>query len=570
MKKKTVKKILKGVALAFVVVVVISMFFVSYASTEKIKYGGTWSFDDAAGVLTVSGNVEMLQSDYGAPYAPWHESSENITSVIIEEGTTLIADNAFMFCGNLESITLPSSLKSIGKNAFEYCEKLKEVRISDLTAWCDVTFENELSHPLYYGGIIYVNDEPLTDLTFPQGKEKINFYTFMGCESLKSATIPEGIMYIGDYAFMNCINLESIKVPESVTSLGICTFQGCKKLKSIDIPENVRVINDGVFAGCESIESLVLPKELKSIGWYSFDGCKNLKSINIPEAVTTFDAGVFADCESLESIVLPDGLKHIGWTAFYNCKSLKSINIPTGVTYVSDDAFEGCDKLGDIEYSVVVEDYDGEEKTEISYDGRERFINERKVHYNSKNQLVEAGYMIKGACKVKKGATAVLGTAFDVGDITSVVLPDSVTFIDDSGFYSSEISYIHIPNSVEYIGEEAFNNTNLKTIAIPPSVKEIGHKAIGYVFSSSEDILARDIKVQGFTIRGAKGSAVESYARENGFEFIVCSQDELNETCSCLCHKTGILKLLWKTDSLLMKLFELGENCKCGAVHYSD
>lgn len=44
---------------------------------------------------------------------------DDIDKVVIPEGVVEISDEAFIFCDQLVSVTLPSTLKKIGKNAFQ-------------------------------------------------------------------------------------------------------------------------------------------------------------------------------------------------------------------------------------------------------------------------------------------------------------------------------------------------------------------------------------------------------------------------------------------------------------------
>jgi len=49
---------------------------------------------------------------------------QSLTSVIIPDSVTSIAENAFIYCDELTSVTIPSSVTSIGKDAFDGCGKL--------------------------------------------------------------------------------------------------------------------------------------------------------------------------------------------------------------------------------------------------------------------------------------------------------------------------------------------------------------------------------------------------------------------------------------------------------------
>ena len=66
-------------------------------------------------------------------------------------------------------------------------------------------------------------------------------------------------------------------------------------------------------------------------------------------------------------------------------------------------------------------------------------------------------------------------TAFRYSSVTSVTIPDSVTFISDSAFaYCSKLTNISIPNSVTAIGSFAFEGcTKLESITLPSSLLTI-------------------------------------------------------------------------------------------------
>ena len=63
-------------------------------------------------------------------------------------------------------------------------------------------------------------------------------------------------------------------------------------------------------------------------------------------------------------------------------------------------------------------------------------------------------------------------SAFDNKNLTSVTIPDSVTFIDNYAFFENQLTTLKIPSSVTYIGNEAFGkNDLLESISIGANVR---------------------------------------------------------------------------------------------------
>ncbi len=98
---------------------------------------------------------------------------EEVTSIVIPEGTTEVLDYQFYGLSSVTSITIPNSVTTIGKGAFA------------------------------------------------------------SCDSLVSITIPNSVTSIKDEAFANNINLTSIVIPSSVEEIGKDIFKECEKLTEI-------------------------------------------------------------------------------------------------------------------------------------------------------------------------------------------------------------------------------------------------------------------------------------------------------------------------------------------------
>ena len=139
---------------------------------------------------------------------------------------------AFEECKELTSITIPKSVKRVGYCAFDGCTSLNAVYISDMTAWCNITFDldgtygNTLdANPLYYAHNLYLNGSLISDLIIPDDITKIGEGTFIG-SNIKSVTVPKTVNTIWSYAFDGCDNLNDVYIySKSISSIDDNSFK---------------------------------------------------------------------------------------------------------------------------------------------------------------------------------------------------------------------------------------------------------------------------------------------------------------------------------------------------------
>lgn len=141
----------------------------------------------------------------------------NLTTIVIPDSVRSIAKYAFLSCTKLSSITIGNGVTSTtGTNVFGGCTNLKSVYISNLAAFCGISFYNHnYSAPFVYYANLYLNNVKVTDLIVPDGITRISNNAFRNCTSITSVVLPDSITSIESYGF-NTTALHSL-VCKSIT-----------------------------------------------------------------------------------------------------------------------------------------------------------------------------------------------------------------------------------------------------------------------------------------------------------------------------------------------------------------
>lgn len=151
------------------------------------------------------------------------ESCTSLTSITIGNGVTLIGEYAFYGCSSLKSVAFGRSIISFKANCFLSCN-IDTVRISDITAWCQNSFDGIGSHPSQLGSNLYINGELATNLVIPQSVSSIAPFAFYNCDNIENVTIAEGVVTVGTSAFEECSNLVTVDIPNSVFTIEKAAF----------------------------------------------------------------------------------------------------------------------------------------------------------------------------------------------------------------------------------------------------------------------------------------------------------------------------------------------------------
>ena len=430
-------------------------------------------------------------------------NGSEIHDLLIPKSVSSIGDFAFYGCSSLKSIHIQGSVSSVGTQAFYGCNGLTKVNISDVAAWCNISFSSFNDNPISYTRHLFVNDVEIKDLIIPSTVTSIGDNVFARCSELKSVTIPNSVVSIGEGAFYDCENLVSVSIPHSVVNIGAQAFlftpwydslssglvyigdvlYGYKGVMqpntSVAIKEGTVSISASAFEGCQDLVSVSFPNSVKTIGERAFSYCVRLNTVNITNGVVTIGDNAFSFCSGLSSIIIPNTVTSIGGGAFYSCTGLTSVNIPNSVTSIGNSAFSGCSGLA----SVTI----GNGVTTIGDDAFNNCSNLTEVIYNAVNcngRKVDEHIWFED-CQLKslligeqvKSIPAYL--ACGQKQLTSITIPNSVASIGDFAFSGcSGLSSVGISDNVTTIGNRAFQScSGLASLNIPNSVATIGSGA---------------------------------------------------------------------------------------------
>ena len=367
----------------------------------------------------------------------------------IRKGTKVVCDRAFCLCSSLTEIVIPNSVASIGDSAFLGCISLTEIVIPN-----SVICLNGNPFIGWKGKLECLSPSFVYEDNILFNKDKSRIISFRN-QKLTLYVIPNSATSIGDSAFYDSRSLSNIVIPNSVTSIGDSAFEGCNSLGSLVIPNSVINIGKGAFKWCKSLAEVVIPNSVTNIGEFAFCGCSSLAEVVIPNSVTNIGKGTFANCSYLADVVIPDGVTSIGNNAFMSCSSLEYISLPKSVICLNGNPF---------------------------------------FNWNGKLECLSPNFIYEDNILFNKDKSRII--SFRNQKLTSYVIPDSVTRIEDRAFSRCKsLVEVVIQNSVTSIGDRAFCGCkSLAKVVIPDSVTSIGDSAFrqdNFPYNLKQELISR-------------------------------------------------------------------------------
>ena len=304
----------------------------------------------------------------------------NLESVTFSPRLKWIGNQAFKNCRSIRAVALPGTVQEIGTEAFHSCPNLAtftypmtlkraikgfgrnvfgtyEINVQAATPvlHADCVERSLLSTDVTEGwvpvGVFTAEDLDHFGASIPD-------YAFVRRLDITSVEIPETAIGIGHSAFIGCHNLNHVAYPSQLERIGHSAFDSCYCISSANLPGSLVEIKDRAFANCRTLASLTFPPGLKTslkhFGNWVFGGCPllaadvrqgwsvSLTAEDFEEYGSVIPEMAFCGRRDITSIAFPPSVTVIGPNAFGDCRNLVSIFFPPYLKLIKSGAFTHC------------------------------------------------------------------------------------------------------------------------------------------------------------------------------------------------------------------------------------
>ena len=418
-----------------------------------------------------------------------YRCQSDAVTVSIRQGTTVIAEEAFINRVNLAAIVVPDGVSYIGSNAFKNCSALSQIEIPksvrdivanafDGTKW----YEDRKHEMIYINDLLYrVPAEIIVQSEQPTGSLSDKDAAEMAKSGVATQIVPNtdvivqgGTTTICTLAFANT-PVQKVQLPSTLTTIRYGAFQNCTALKQITLPESMTFIEGGAFQNCSALSSISVPQNVTYLGASAFSGCASLTSATLPQAITRISSGLFENCSSLTTVQASSALTSIGSRAFAETSALSSFTFPQTLTAVGAESFTGS--------GIVTANL----PQSVTYLGAGAFADCTKLVYAQVPAAIQAirERTFRNCTELKNVSIPegirYIGAAAFQNDVSlqTVDFAQSLLTICDNAFEGSGVGEgLVLPSALRTIGSRAFAGCmRLTSLTIPADVRKMGSQA---------------------------------------------------------------------------------------------
>ena len=270
------------------------------------------------------------------------------------------------------------------------------------------------------------------------------------------------VTVIGGSAFHDK-GLEAVIIPEGVTKIGGCYVCG-----------DGRYLSEGSYAfGENRLSYVALPNSLTLIGDYAFYG-NCLTFVDIPDSVTNIGEGAFAK-NLLTDIIIPAGVSSL-LTGTFTENMISNVVIPKNFRYMEagvfdrsvtlefepDGIFSMFDDFIVCKYLRRIDGNAVEVAAIFKYLGTDDDVVIPEKIWDLPVTAIEDEAFFAGYWNESDKTFVQIGH-----QISSIVIPESVTGIGENAFMGNRLTALKIPDSVDFIGTGAFAENMLASVSLP-------------------------------------------------------------------------------------------------------
>lgn len=415
-----------------------------------------------------------------------YRCQSDAVTVSIRQGTTVIAEEAFINRVNLAAIVVPDGVSYIGSNAFKNCSALSQIEIPksvrDIVA---NAFDGTKWYEDRKHGMIYINDllyrvpaEIIVQSEQPTGSLSDKDAAEMAKSGVATQVIPntnvivkEDITTICTLAFANT-PVQTVQLPSTLTTIRYGAFQNCTALKQITLPESMTFIEGGAFQNCSALTSISVPQNVTYLGASAFSGCTSLTSATLPQTITRISSGLFENCSSLTTVQASSALTSIGSRAFAETSALSSFTFPQTLTAVGAESFTGS--------GIVTANL----PQSVTYLGAGAFADCTKLVY----------------AQVPAAIQAIRERTFrNCTELKNVSIPEGIRYIGAAAFQNDvSLQTVDFAQSLLTICDNAFEGSGVgEGLVLPPALRTIGSRAFAGCMRLTSLTIPADVRKMG-------------------------------------------------------------------------